>query len=714
MNKSDSERFATKMEELGYKQSRNKYEASFVIINTCGVRQTAESRIYGLIPSIKKKNKKAKIIITGCLVYRKDVRRRLDKEVDYWIPIVDIPELKLSSYNTNKKIKPIDYLSINPKCESDISALVPIGNGCNNFCTYCVVPFARDREVYRPANEIIKEVEYLVQKGYKEIILIAQNVNSYLTPAPPIRRASLSLARRGSEGEVDFADLLKMVNDIPGNFWIRFLTSHPKDMTDKLIKTISECEKVCRNIHLPVQAGDNKILKIMNRGYTVRHYKKLIKKIRQLMPEVSMTTDAIVGFPSETKKQFNNTKKLFKEVGYDMAYISQYSSRPDTAAEKLGDDVSQCEKRKREDEITEILKKTALENNKKYLGKTVEVLIEGKNRKGEWYGKTNTYKNVKIKILEEKVKAGEFYDVKITQAGNFGLEGVVVSKKLLVIIGPTSSGKTKLAVKLAKKYDGEIVSADSRQVYKGMDIGTGKDLKEYGKTPYHLIDVANPKEQFSLAQYQKLAFDAIDDILSRGKLPILVGGSGLYLQAVVDNYELTNFGQDEKLRKKLEKYNIDKLFQEIIKLNPKFADKIKESDRKNKRRLIRYIEILQKDDNEVPKKNKPKYETEIFGLNPGKIELEKRIYKRLITRLEEGMVDEVETLHQDGVEWKKLEDFGLEYKFISQYLQDKLEYDEMVEKLNIATRQFAKRQMTWFRRWEKQGKKIDWDKYSKK
>ncbi len=286
-----------------------------------------------------------------------------------------------------------------------------------------------------------------------------------------------------------------------------------------------------------------------------------------------------------------------------------------------------------------------------------------------------------------------------------------LKNKILVIIGPTSSGKTKLAVKLAKKYDGEIVSADSRQVYRGMDIGTGKDLKEYGNIPYYLIDVVDPKEQFSLAQYQKLAFEAIDNILFRNKLPILVGGSGLYLQAVVDNYDLSYIGRDEKLRKKLEKYSIEKLFQEVNKINPKFASKINESDRKNKRRLIRYIEILQKDSTELPKKNKPKYEAEIICLSPEKSKLEKRVYKRLLDRLEkEDMISEVEKLHKNGVSWKRLEDFGLEYKFISQYLQDKLEYDDMVEKLNIAIRKFAKRQMTWFRRWEKQGAKIEWKK----
>jgi len=540
MNKSDSERFASKMEDLGYQKSRDKYEADFVIINTCGVRQTAEDRIYGLIPGIKKKNKKVKIIITGCLVYRKDVQRRLKDWVDFWIPIQQISNFQFP-ISKRKKIF-VDYLKIKPKYESSFSAFVPIGNGCNNFCTYCVVPYARGREVYRSVKEILDEVKYLISNNYKEIILIAQNVNSYQVKV-------------GQE-KFDFADLLKMVDDIPGNFWIRFATSHPKDMSAKLIKTIANCKKVCRHIHLPAQAGDNKILEIMNRGYTVEQYKSLIKKIRAeikfqipnskfqinskwIKLPVAITTDIIVGFPGETKKQFNKTKKLFREVDFDMAYISQYSSRPGTVAEKLNDDISKCEKREREEELTKILRKSALENNKKYLGKVIRVLVEGKNKNNEWFGKTETNKTVKFSSIAIDL-TGSFVHVKISRVEDFGLTGVESSdKKILVILGSTASGKTKLAVKLAKKYNGEIVSADSRQVYCGMDIGTGKDLDEYGNIPYHLIDIVNPKEQSSLAEYQKLAFKTIDDILSCNKLPILVGGSGLYLQAVVDNYLLS-------------------------------------------------------------------------------------------------------------------------------------------------------------------------------
>ena len=315
----------------------------------------------------------------------------------------------------------------------------------------------------------------------------------------------------------------------------------------------------------------------------------------------------------------------------------------------------------------------------------------------------------------------------------------MTKNKIIVILGPTASGKTKLAVELASKFNGEIVSADSRQVYRGMDIGTGKDLKDYRleipnpndqlpnkfkiqnsklkiiEIPYHLIDVANPKEQFDLAQYQKMAFAAIDDILRRGKLPILAGGSGLYLQAVVENYKLSEAKKDLALRKKLEKLSAAELFNKLKKLVPKMAVKLNQSDKNNKRRLIRYLEIVGQDHNFKSRAGKRKYNALIIGVNFSRDILKQRIFKRLLERLkEQNMIGEVERLHEQGLSWKRLEDFGLEYKFVSLYLEGELQYEEMVEKLNLAIYQFAKRQMTWFKRWEKQGANINWVKDNKK
>jgi len=287
-------------------------------------------------------------------------------------------------------------------------------------------------------------------------------------------------------------------------------------------------------------------------------------------------------------------------------------------------------------------------------------------------------------------------------------------KKIIVILGPTASGKTKLAVGLAAQFNGEIVSADSRQVYKGMDVGTGKDLSEY-TVPYHLIDVVSPKVRFDLAQYQKMAFAAINDIIKRGKLPILVGGSGLYLQAVVENYKLSEVKKNLVLRKGLEKLSVEALFDNLKKLAPKLAAKLNQSDKNNKRRLIRYLEILEQDKNFKSRAGKRKYDALIIGVKFSKDILKQRIFKRLLERFkEQNMIGEVENLHEQGLSWKKLEEFGLEYKFIALYSQGKLRYEEMVEKLNQAIYQFAKRQLTWFKRWEKQGAKINWVRDSQK
>jgi len=274
--------------------------------------------------------------------------------------------------------------------------------------------------------------------------------------------------------------------------------------------------------------------------------------------------------------------------------------------------------------------------------------------------------------------------------------------RLIVIVGPTSSGKTALAVKLAKLFNGEIVSADSRQVYKGMDVGTGKDLAKYGRVPHHLIDVISPKRQFSLAQFQKLAYLAIDDIIKRGKMPILAGGTGLYVQAIIDGYLLAKSKPNEKLRDELNKKTIGQLQDMIKNLN---ID-LNQSDFNNKRRLIRMIEIQSTAKNFKPEKN-PKYDCLILGLKLPQEILNHRIDQRLVYRLKkQGLIDEVKQLQQQGVSWQRLEAFGLEYKWIAYFLQNKIDLEAMLSKLSIAIHQFAKRQLTWF----KKDNRITWTK----
>jgi len=289
--------------------------------------------------------------------------------------------------------------------------------------------------------------------------------------------------------------------------------------------------------------------------------------------------------------------------------------------------------------------------------------------------------------------------------------------KLLVIVGPNASGKSDLAVKLAKKFNGEVVSADSRQVYKGMDIGTGKVPRDKLKIkneklkiylhqgiPHYLLDVASPKRRFTVAQYQKKAIEAIRKIQKKGKLPILCGGTGFYIQAVVDGIVIPEVKPDWKLREKLEKKTCDELYQQLKKLDPKRAKTI---DKKNKRRLIRAIEIVLKTKKPVPPlKQRRMFDVLIIGVKRDKKELKERIKKRLLRRFKLGMIKEVKKLHKSGVSWKRLEEFGLEYRFIAYYLQGKMKYEEMVKRLQKAIENYAKRQMTWFKR----DKRIHWIK----
>lgn len=453
MNISDSERIASFLEQHDFALAKKIEEADLVVFNTCGIRQAAENRAYSMIHNLKAKSsddsvgaptshrgyKPKAIIMTGCLAHRKDVQHRMKKFVDLFTEIKDFPQAisgilyTVSSINSkiqNTKYKilntknisnkeTIDYLSIKPNYANNFQAYVPIMTGCNNFCSYCVVPYARGREVSRPASEIEKEIRELVKKGYKQITLLGQNVNSY--------RGKLSVERGTKIKELNFSGLLKRLDKIPGKFWINFVSSHPKDFSDELIETIAKCKKVCEWVHLPIQAGNDKILEKMNRRYTQAHYLKLIKKIRAAFKKhkpnspYSLSSDIIVGFPGETKKQFLDSAEVMRKAKFDMVFFGLFSPRPGTKAFAMKDNVSQKEKMRREKFLNVILKKTAFANNKKYVGKTVEVLIE-KQENDFYFGKTRTMKNVKIHSNRKKM-VGKIVKVKITKANIWNLGG---------------------------------------------------------------------------------------------------------------------------------------------------------------------------------------------------------------------------------------------------------------------------------------------------
>jgi len=358
MNKSDSERIATILEGKGYKKSSKINEADLIVVNMCSVRQSAVDRIFGLsqkFSKLKIKNKKLKIILTGCIL--KSDREKFKKEFDLILGIKDLPNWpkifnkKCDVLFSDRNFIRQNYLKVQSKYSNNFSAFIPISNGCNNACVYCVVPFTRGPLVCRDQREILKEVKNSVQKGLnpirnaisngaREIWLLGQNVNDYQSP---------------TDTSINFAKLLKMVNDIPGDFKFFFVSPHPKNFSDELIDTLAKCKKFGKYFNLPVQSGDDKILKRMNRNYTVKEYKNLVKKIRKKIPEIKLSTDVIVGFPGETEKQFQNTVKLFKEIKFNWAYIAKYSPRPGTAAFKLKDNIPLEEKKRREKILRELL-----------------------------------------------------------------------------------------------------------------------------------------------------------------------------------------------------------------------------------------------------------------------------------------------------------------------------------------------------------------------
>ena len=405
MNVSDSERVSAVLENIKYKKTQNINEANLIVAVMCSVRQSAVDRIYGLakkFEEIRKSKPKLKTVLTGCIL-KKD-KKILANAFDCVVDIKDIK--KIPEILEIKKINNTDnYLNITPKYTSKFSANVPIMTGCNNFCSYCVVPYARKIENSRLAKEIINEIKHLIKNNYKEIWLLGQNVNSY------------------KDGNINFPKLLKMINNISGNFWIRFTSSHPKDFNSEVIGALGMGKNITPYLNLPIQSGDDKILKLMNRHYTVKEYKNKIKELRKKIPDICLSTDIIVGFPGETKKQFENTVKLFRDIKYDMAYINKYSKRTGTAAAKLEDNVSIAEKKRREKVLTEMLRQTALEKNKKFVSKETLVLID-ENRGNNYFGKNEYYKTVKIK--SNKNILGKLIKVKITEARPFILEGELI------------------------------------------------------------------------------------------------------------------------------------------------------------------------------------------------------------------------------------------------------------------------------------------------
>lgn len=426
MNEHDSEKISWLLEGMGYEWEDSEKNSDFIIYNTCLIRENAELKVYGQLGALKNlKRKKPDLIIAvcGCMMQKEEPRNVIlskYKHVDIIFGTSNIhmlPNLIKKNKETNKTVVDIveDSKEITDNIQANrtnpFKASVNIIYGCNNFCTYCVVPYVRGREKSREPENILKEIKNLADQGYKEITLLGQNVNSY---------------GKTLKEDYSFPKLLEEVNKIKGIERIRFMTSHPKDLSDELIETMARLDKVCEHLHLPVQSGSTKILNKMNRGYSKEDYLLLIKKAKKAMPNIAISTDIIVGFPGETEKDFNDTLDLIEKIRYDSAYTFLYSMREGTLAYEMKNQIPSDIKHRRFQELLDTLYPIFYEENLKYIDKTVEVLVDETSKKDDTILTGRTKNNKLVHFKGNKELIGQLVEVKITLAKSFTLEGHII------------------------------------------------------------------------------------------------------------------------------------------------------------------------------------------------------------------------------------------------------------------------------------------------
>lgn len=426
MNEHDSENIAGMLEALDYSHTPNPEEADVVVMNTCSVREHADKRFFGMLGQFKKQKKNNPdfiICICGCMPQQPHIVEEIRKSFS-WVDIVfgtqtiaEFPNLLMERIRTGKK--QFSIIANNEeipeekesKREFKHKALVNITYGCNNFCTYCIVPYTRGREKSRSLRAVKQEIINLVNDGVKEVMLLGQNVNSF----------------RDADGN-NFAALIRALDEVEGLERIRFMTSHPKDLSDELIACFGDCKKLCHNIHLPVQSGSDEVLRRMNRHYNRQRYMEIVEKLRTTCPDLSISTDIIVGFPGETEEDFLDTLSLVREVEYDSAFTFIYSPRVGTPAAKYDEQIPENIKHERFDRLVEEVNRCSAKKNSEYLGKIVTVMVDGpsKNDAGAWSGRTDTFKLVNF-TSEEPLTEGQMVSVRITETKTFSLDGKKVN-----------------------------------------------------------------------------------------------------------------------------------------------------------------------------------------------------------------------------------------------------------------------------------------------
>ncbi len=424
-NVSDGEKINGILLEMGYVLAESVSDADLVLYNTCAVRENAEDRIFGNVGALKqakKQNPAMVICLCGCMVQQEHITDKIRKSYPY-VDLVfgthamkKFPEMlykRLSGAIRQFEIESVDGEIVEGlpiAREAGVKAYLPVMYGCNNFCTYCVVPLVRGRERSREASDIIAEAKNLVANGYKDITLLGQNVNSY---------------GKNLANPINFSQLLREITAIEGDFRVRFMTSHPKDCTRELIDTIASCEKICNHIHLPVQSGSNRILKAMNRHYTREEYVELINYARENIPNISFTSDIIVGFPNETEEDFRETLSLVREVGYHSLYTFVYSKRVGTKAADMDDPIPADEKMRWFRELLEVQQQIGNAKYKELLGQNIRVLAESIGKTGENYLTGRSESNVIVEFIAPSEKIGQFVNVNVTEALNWAVLGEI-------------------------------------------------------------------------------------------------------------------------------------------------------------------------------------------------------------------------------------------------------------------------------------------------
>ncbi len=426
MNLSDSERVISVLDEAGYTWTDNEEEAGLIGILACSVRQKAIDKVYSRIAKWNKwKNRKNLItFISGCIL--PSDHEKFLKLFDITFQMKDLPKLPemISQYGIttpvhlstgidphNENIE--QFWNVQPAYQSKFEAFIPIQNGCDKFCTFCAVPYTRGREVSRPSADIVAEVEQLASQGFKSITLLGQNVNSY------------GLDKKGEE--INFAGLLRQIgelgNRLQNEFWVYFTSPHPRDMTDEVIEVIAQYPVLAKQIHLPIQSGDDKVLIRMNRKYNVERYRHIVETIRRVIPQATLFTDIIVGFTGETEEQFENTRRAMEEFQFNMSYTAMYSPRPGATSHRWDDDISHDEKKRRLHILTEELRKHNIPYNQQQIGKTYRVLVRGTDRK-EGFLSSHTEGKLIVRFASaDENLIGQFVNVRITAASDFSLEG---------------------------------------------------------------------------------------------------------------------------------------------------------------------------------------------------------------------------------------------------------------------------------------------------